>query len=289
MNPDTLVAVSCYSGDISRVENALSVGLYLHHECPVVLLSPADAPVEIRHPQVVCQSAGVRGVEGQSSLDRWDLYFRKLLEFPQKNFLICDSDSFCLSPELPARFYKHPEVFWSYHHLDERLHASEYQKVAFQSPMFFNRETLEKMMEVDRAKVPCHPITPYQDWYLVALACEAGITCRHNQDAVSYMGWNGGGENSVVGGIHTGPEWRGADQMVFDVLHGKILIHSVRHLDVLKRVVEARQGYVWRIREARAAHSNWRKDTGKTAKLLDCDCVACSTGRDIARETELGG
>lgn len=241
MNPDTLVAVSCYAGDKHRVEHGLST--WLSHERPVVLLSPADATVSVDHPRVTSRSWGKRGVEGQDHLDRWDAYFRMLLEFPQNKFLICDSDSFCLSPKLPDRFYEQPDAFWSYHHPEGRPHASPYPKVAYQSPMFISRSNLEKLMQVDRAKVPAHPITPFQDWYLVALACESGVLCKHNFDGASYMGWNGA-VGQVEGAFQMGPEWRGEDRMIADVFRGIVLVHSVRHAPVLQHLLWARQQYV---------------------------------------------
>lgn len=244
MNNDTLVAVSCYAGDKYRVENGLE--LYLHHQRPVVLLSPADAPVALDHPFIASRSAGIRGVEGPDHLARWDEYFRMLLAFPYNFFFICDSDAFCLSPKLPDRFYENPDVFWSYHHPDHRPRPESYPypRLAYQSPMFLSRASLEKMMRVDRAKVPCNSLTPYQDWYLVALAHEAGIKCAHNFDGVSYMGWNGDDKHTVVDTFAMGPEWRGEDMMVADVMKGVIFIHSVRHPRVIQRLVQARQDYL---------------------------------------------
>lgn len=239
MNPDTLVAVSCYSGDTFRITNALEHGLLTQHECPIVLLSPADAPGIVQ--PFLSRSCGVRGTQGQDSLDRWDGYFRMLLEFPQNHFVIFDSDSYCLTPEFPKRWYDDPNIFWSFHHPEGRPHASPYPKVAFQSPLFINRANLERMLAVDRRKVRAHPITPFQDWYLVALACEAGITCQHNFDGVSFPGWNGGGENSNVGGFVSDSSYRGGDRMVEEVWDGKILLHSVRHKDMLQRVIDARR------------------------------------------------
>jgi hypothetical protein len=259
MNPDTLVAVSCYAGDKFRVEQGLE--LYLSHECPIVLLSPADAPVSLDHPGISSRSSGVAGVEGQAHLDRWDDYFRILLTFPQKHFLICDSDAFCLSPQLPGRFYAEPEVFWSYHHPEGRPHTSPYPKVAYQSPMFISRANIEKLLSVDRRKVPAHPITPFQDWYLVALACESGVRCEHNFDGVSYMGWNGA-VGQVEGMFRMGPEWRGEEMMVADVRQGVIFVHSVRHAPVIRRLVETRKEYL-------AAHPELTTDKFPATVLLN--------------------
>ena len=43
MNDNTLVAVSAYAGDLNQVQN--NMPLYRHHQCPVVILSPSDAPI----------------------------------------------------------------------------------------------------------------------------------------------------------------------------------------------------------------------------------------------------
>ena len=244
MNEDTLVAICCYSGDQARVETALD--LYLHHDCPVLTLSPADAPANILHPRVTNRSAGRNCYDGQACLDRYDAYLRIMLSFPQKYFLFNDSDSFCLTPELPRRFYDEPDVFWSFIHPECRPHTSPYPKVAFQPPIFLSRTSIEKLLSVDRAGVPCHPITPYPDWFWVALSCECGLGYRHNPDAVSFPGWNGGGANTNVGGFVSDENYRGGDRMVAEVLAGKTFLHAVRHPDVVRRVVEARREYLRR-------------------------------------------
>lgn len=241
MNTDTLVAISCYSGDQGRVESALD--LYLHHQCPVITLSPTDAPANIQHARVGNRQAGKNCYDGQQCLDRYDAYLRILLEYPQNYFLFNDSDSFCLSPELPRRLYQE-DVFWSFIHPEGRPHASPYPKVAFQPPLFLSRGAIERLLSVDRSKVPCHPVTPYPDWYWVALACECGLAYKTHPDGVSFPGWNGGGANSVVGGFHSDANYRGADQMVREVLSGKIFIHAVRHADVVQRLRVARQDYL---------------------------------------------
>ena len=40
MNPNTRVSVHCYKGDMPQVTGAMPI--YLHHECPVVIMSPDD-------------------------------------------------------------------------------------------------------------------------------------------------------------------------------------------------------------------------------------------------------
>jgi hypothetical protein len=242
MNPDTLVAVSCYSGDQQRVANALD--LYLHHECPVVTLSPDDAPAKILHPRVENWHGGKNSYDGQKCLDKYDEYLGLMLKSPYKHFLFHDSDSLCLTPELPRCFYEEPDVFWSFNHPEGRPHESPYPKIAFQPPMFFSRAVIERLWSVDRTKVPCHPITPYPDWFFVALACEAGVLYKQTPNSVSFPGWNGGGANANVAGFVSDASYRGGDRMFDEVLNGATFLHAVRHPDVLQRVRDARRAFL---------------------------------------------
>ena len=99
MNPDTRVAVCCYAGDAHQVTEMLD--LYKHHECPVTVLSPTDSKSDV--PGVDNLYGGKRAYIGQACLDRQVEHFKLLLKYyPEKHFLLHDSDSICISPELPA-------------------------------------------------------------------------------------------------------------------------------------------------------------------------------------------
>lgn len=172
MNPDTLVSVHCYQGDADRVRHALSKGLYHHHECHVVVMSPRDSRVKIEG--VECQYGGGVGYIGAVSLSRQVEHMKILLSHPHQWFLMNDSDSFCLSPELPKELYQHPNTIWSNEVVEPRPHASPYPKLAFQPPYFIHRDALWRMVEVS-GKVGCHEITPYIDWQMNALSSEAGL------------------------------------------------------------------------------------------------------------------
>src|SRR5258708_5855871 len=111
MNKNTRVAVCCYAGDQHQVIESL--GMYLHHACPVVILSPEDSKAEINYPGVVNRFGGKRAYIGQDSLDRQAEHLRLLLEFPENHFLIHDSDSVSLDPKIPDYLYEQPDVVWS--------------------------------------------------------------------------------------------------------------------------------------------------------------------------------
>jgi hypothetical protein len=176
MNENTLVAVFCYQGDAALVERALPV--HLAHECPIVVLSPADSPVRISRPGVQSVSVGKRAYIGADSWTRQHEHLKILLSCPQKYFLLNDADSFCVSAKIPDRLYAEAEdTLWSNEVVEPRPHASPYPKIAAQPPYFLTRESIHKMLQAS-VRVPVHPITPYIDFAMLAWACEAGLKHR---------------------------------------------------------------------------------------------------------------
>lgn len=183
MNPSTLVGVFGYGpskcgsdtwdykrgGDIERIR--LLMPYYEHHECPVVIFSPSDAPIVTMGPHI-CRQAGKRAYIGQVSLDRQRDHLRILLEYPFEWFLLNDSDSCCFTPEIPKEFYE-PGIFWSNEITESRPHASPYPKIAMQPPYFAHRAVIAQMLTV-ADRITAHPITPFIDHYMVQLACESG-------------------------------------------------------------------------------------------------------------------
>jgi len=139
VNEDTLVVVHCYAGDAKQVADFLP--LYLHHGCPVLVLSPADAPVFIDHPQVTCRSAGMAGWKGAHTVFRQIEHWKIAAEFPYRYMLLHDADSVCLSRELPRYLYDSPDSwFWcneiGTHYLN------------YEPPYFFSRETMQKLIGI---------------------------------------------------------------------------------------------------------------------------------------------
>lgn len=174
LNPDTRVVVFCYAGDRHQVENLMPN--YRRHGAPISVLSPEDSPVRIDG--VECLHAGRRAYIGQDSLTRHRLHLKLLLDrCPEKYFFLNDPDSFCVSPELPARLYRDAEdTVWGNEVVEPRPHWSPYPKIAIQPPYFLTRETIRRLLEAPDPG--CHPITPYIDWYWVALCYSAAITHR---------------------------------------------------------------------------------------------------------------
>lgn len=145
MNENTIVFVSAYEGDKHQVEANLSV--YLHHECPVVILSPANAPItSVSGAGVHCMWMGDAGWAGSHTLVRHRKYLEAMLSFPHSFFLMHDADSICLSPELPAYVYE-KHVAFSNEVADLNAGTSHLPKIACQPPYFFSRVVLEALLE----------------------------------------------------------------------------------------------------------------------------------------------
>lgn len=139
MNPSTLVVVHCYAGDQQRVEDFLPQ--FLHHECPVLILSPNDAPVDIRHPGVTCRSAGMKGWKGPDTIYRQIAHWEIAAEYEADHYLMHDADSICLTPELPRYLYEEdPEIFWC------NVIGTYYYN--YEPPYFFSRNNLLRMIDV---------------------------------------------------------------------------------------------------------------------------------------------
>jgi hypothetical protein len=228
MNPDTRIVSFCYDGDKNQVEMLLPH--YLAHGCPVTIMSPDDSRAII--PGVDCRFAGRRAYIGQASIDRHRAHLKICLEYPEKYFLLNDSDSFCLSPELPARLYRDAEnTVWCGVIEESRPHASPYPKIAMHPPYFLTRETIQRLL--DASDVKAHPITPYLDWYWVALVSHAHITFR------SYSLLEHPSIAPPFEGVH------GWDTIAYRIRHtGTVMMHPIKNqpqLDIVLNAYQSRQ------------------------------------------------
>jgi hypothetical protein len=195
LNEDTLIVVHAYSGDAHQVRKALPQ--YVHHEQPVLVLSPADAPVVM--PGVEYQAAGLRAYTGQTSLERQREHLNILLERPERYFLLHDSDSVCLEPVLPEYLYASPATVFYNASPTKRFVESNgprakgwNEKVpwAFQPPLFFDREALERMLAVsDEAMWTLPGWAKLIDWYFPLMAQLAGLDSKPFPDGISRPIW----------------------------------------------------------------------------------------------------
>lgn len=228
MNGDTRVAVCCYEGDGHQVRNNLNV--YLHHGCPVTVLSPEDSRVEIKHYSGVTNLfGGKRAYTGQGSLDRQRTHLAMLLDFPENRFLIHDADSVCLDPVIPQYLYDEPDIVWS-NQVDDAIpqHQATFPEgwphVAFQPPYFLSRKTIGRMLAVaDDPRCVASPMMPFIDYYMVQLTMVAGLPWRRFMDCLSY---------SIRYPVR-GPA----------AVPGAVMVHSVRDPRAVQMLLEMRRAH----------------------------------------------
>lgn len=221
----TLVSVHGYKGDAGQIVNNLPV--YVHHKCPVVIFSPEDSKIEKMGPHI-CRFGGKRQYMGADSLIRQQIHLRMLLEYPFDFFLMNDSDSFCISPEIPAYLFKERGVLWS-NEVSDVMHSRppgyKYPQLAFQPPYFFSRDVIETLI---RANVEPDPKTPFIDWVMMAWAVVTN--CRHKTfpDGISCP----------TSDNHS------ASVMASHVMnHGKVMLHSIKTARVLHNLLTCRKRY----------------------------------------------
>lgn len=225
MNPKTLVSVHGYAGDQIQIEHAMPY--FLHHDCPVVVLSPKDSPI-VRvdaAPTVICRQEGMRAYIGEPSLERQLLQMKALLDYPFEYFLMNDSDSVCVSPKIPEYIYREPEILWSNEVSDmmhNRLLSYRLPRLAFQPPYFISRRNIERILAVAK-KVRTDRTTPFIDWAMMAWAIAAKIPHK------GFL---------PVASCPTRAYQPGIDHMSALIRqHGAVMLHSIKDKPVLDHMV----------------------------------------------------
>jgi len=196
-NPSTLLVICGYDGDEHQIKTFLP--LYEHHNIPIVVLSPEDAPIKAMGPHI-CISRGKRAYTGQDSLNRQHLHLREALRFPFKHYLFHDADSFTITPQIPAYLYERDDVFYSNQVNDFRVPGGTwedgtvwpidfhegYPLIAMQPPYFMSRGILEKLVEAGKDfSIKACEITPFIDFYMVQLCTKQHIKHKPFRDGVS--------------------------------------------------------------------------------------------------------
>jgi hypothetical protein len=173
--------------------------MYLHHGCPVTVLSPLDAPVNIEHSGVTNLICGSRSYFGPVAQQRHLSHLKQIINFfPEEHFLIHESDSFCIDPQIPQYLYDEPDTFWSNCINDEDPAHNAARPgspfVSFQAPWFMSRKTVRALVNAAPA-VQFHPDLKWVDLYLVQLTVAAGIKWSPFKDAVCCpIAWSVHGE-----------------------------------------------------------------------------------------------
>jgi hypothetical protein len=227
LNPDTLVSIHGYVGDAAQIKTFLPY--YLHHQTPVLILSPTDSPITSAEvpsrPTIKYQTGGLRAYVGQVSLDRQIEHLKILLQQKENYFLMHDSDSVCLSPELPRYLYNEPQVLWS-NVVSDEMHPRDpeypFPRLAFQPPYFCHRSVVEKLLTVADT-VKGNPRTPFIDWCMMAWAVSAGVPYKTFPDGMSCP--TNADNREAVRCMREGVG-----------IHGKIFLHSIKTREMMLAV-----------------------------------------------------
>jgi hypothetical protein len=252
MNPDTRIVVSCYSGDKEQVEQSLD--LYLHHECPVTIMSPTDAPVIISHPNVTNHSAGKRDRSGPNARERHIEFFKIMLAYPENFFLMHESDSVCVDPKIPEYLYDEPDTLWSNSGgIGEEMaigFTPGCPHETFQAPWFLSRRLIEHFVAVAPS---INTDVLWVDHYLVELAWAASqaqckpfrarvlapISGRIDISGAHFTPFGAGEEGTPIS-----PElakiYEGGLRMALkEARNGANMIHSVKNSEASHAIAEA--------------------------------------------------
>lgn len=241
----TLVVIHCWQGDKDNVIDFLPY--HKRHKLPILILSPEDSPVVIEEPGVTWHAVGKRAYFGQESLERQRAHLTYLLTLPYDYFLLNDADSICVEPELPSYLFteENKGIVWSNEVPEFRPHQSPYPKIAMQPPYFLHRSAIEKLLTVD---VSAHPITPYIDWYMVALCEESKTPHKSFPDGASFPAWR---RERIRETQQLGHDYKheynpngsiaGDAMMQRRVREGAIFLHSIKHKPVMDMLVAQRR------------------------------------------------
>jgi hypothetical protein len=227
MNENIMVAVCGYSGDAHQIRTLMPY--YLHHKCPILILSPSDSPILPQQlptrRELGFKTGGKRAYVGQDSLDRQIEHLKILLTMPAQYrcFLVHDSDSVVLEPQLPKYLLDEPDVVWA-NIVSDAMHDKNraadypYPHLAFQPPYFLSRTSIHKILSVAN-EVKADPNTPFIDWCMMAWSVRAGLPYKNFPEGASCPTTPGLGISTMSELVRR---------------HGRYLIHSVKTAEALR-------------------------------------------------------
>jgi hypothetical protein len=111
---------------------------------------------------------------------------------------------------------------------------------------------IQAMLAVaDEPQVRAHPITPYIDWYMLALCEESRLNHFSFPDGASFPAWGRDdiAETQLLGHQprhlnNSGGKIRGDLDMQWQVEHGVVMVHSIKHKVILDRLLKTHEYYV---------------------------------------------
>jgi hypothetical protein len=222
-----VVSVHGYAGDVHQIRELMPC--YEHHKLPIVIITPEDSRIMAMGPHI-CRWGGKREYVGLKSLARQIEHWKILLDYDATHYLCNDSDSICLSPELPRYIYDE-DVLWS-NEVSDAIHVRaetyKFPRIACQPPYFFSRGILERLVAAGPRTVP-DPQTLFIDWFVMAVAETGGIPHKNFRDGASC-------------GTAEPHGLRVMTELVRD--HGRIFVHAIKSAPVRRQLEFARGLYL---------------------------------------------
>lgn len=246
MNEDTRVIVCCYEGD----QHQLCFENYAQHGCPVTVMSPDNSRATNVPEGVETRFGGLRAYIGQESLDRQHEHFKLMLQYPEKFFLIHDSDSAMLAAKIPDYLYAEPDLVWS-NQVDDAIpeHQTTFLEgwphVAFQPPYFLSRKTIEAMVAVGAdPRVQASPVMPFIDYYMVQLTMVAGLQWRRFADCISCPIAPDPRKVGHLIPVHVETYRNGYKIAAEAVRNGASILHSVKDPEAVLRFMDMHKAFL---------------------------------------------
>jgi len=219
----TIVTIHGYAGDAHQINDLRP--MYEHHNLPIVVMTPEDSRIEKFGPHI-CRWGGKREYIGLKSFARQVEHWKIMLDYDATHYLCNDSDSFCISPELPTYLYEE-DVVWS-NEVSDLMHnlppPYAWPRFAMQPPYFLSRHLVERLIAAAPFVVP-DPRMLFIDWFFMACCVKGGIPHKNFRDGMSCCTRNPHGLK-----VMTDQVWR----------HGKIFIHSVKNATIRRQLEYAR-------------------------------------------------
>jgi len=201
----------------------------------VLLLSPVDEPVYVSHPQVTCRSVGPNDYNGDLSVERYKQQISALADYDVDWFMLNESDSFCLTPNLPDYLYGDPDLVranyanpWNWINTNndpQPMATLMVHDTAMQAPWWFSRRALLRMIDVmDAAWDGCPPYAKFIDWWFHHAPHLAGL--RHESYGLGGTTW-------PISGAE------GAAAIRHKIVEGAVMVHGVKDDVALAGILQA--------------------------------------------------
>jgi hypothetical protein len=180
---------------------------------------------------------------------------RQLADMPYRWYLMNDSDSLCIQRSIPEYLYADENVFWSNTEYNLTTDHGDLSKqyryprgynfphVGFTPPFFMSKKALLKLLAAeDKFPWDSDPVLPCIAWQMMVMAVVAEVPYCTYPTAPGFRSSFAAYRHSDM--HSNGFPVDGASQMVAAVEGGSVMLHSIKHPEVLRRVSKAHEKFL---------------------------------------------